>query len=135
MLSVLCYLHVSERDERSMSGRDRNRGGDGGPDKTDSDWRARPSSDTDNGPWRDDGFGERKYTCRQHTVKNISLDMLRKKTPTSQPPPGPLQARATDTSQIDSVMGHGEMLIAMTVAETDIGNVTMTVTAGTMTEV
>ncbi|KAG5838168.1 hypothetical protein ANANG_G00220900 [Anguilla anguilla] len=31
-----------ERDDRSMSGRDRNRG-DGGPDKTDSDWRARPA--------------------------------------------------------------------------------------------
>ncbi|XP_042563531.1 eukaryotic translation initiation factor 4Ba isoform X3 [Clupea harengus] len=48
-----------ERDDRSMSGRDRNRGGDDGPDKTDSDWRARPSSDTDNGPWKDESSGER----------------------------------------------------------------------------
>ncbi|XP_048872981.1 eukaryotic translation initiation factor 4Ba isoform X1 [Brienomyrus brachyistius] len=47
-----------ERDDRSMSGRDRNRG-DGGPDKTDSDWRARPASDSDDGPRRDDAFGER----------------------------------------------------------------------------
>ncbi|XP_029102293.1 eukaryotic translation initiation factor 4Ba [Scleropages formosus] len=46
-----------ERDDRSMSGRDRNRG-DSGPDKTDSDWRARPSMDVDDGPRRDD-FGER----------------------------------------------------------------------------
>ena len=45
-----------------MSGRDRNRGGDDGPDKTDSDWRARPSSDTDNGPWKDESSGERKLT-------------------------------------------------------------------------
>lgn len=45
-----------------MSGRDRDRdrgrGGDGGPDKTDSDWRARPSVEQDEGPRRDDGFGE-----------------------------------------------------------------------------
>lgn len=45
-----------------MSGRDRDRdrgrGGDGGPDKTDSDWRARPSVEQDDGPRRDDGFGE-----------------------------------------------------------------------------
>ncbi|XP_036389922.1 eukaryotic translation initiation factor 4Ba isoform X3 [Megalops cyprinoides] len=47
-----------EREDRSMSGRDRNRG-DGGPDKTDSDWRARPSGDSDEGPRRDDAFGER----------------------------------------------------------------------------
>ncbi len=31
-----------------------------GPDKTDSDWRARPKSDSDDGPRRDDAFGERK---------------------------------------------------------------------------
>lgn len=45
-----------------MSGRDRGRGGggggDGGPDKTDSDWRARPSAEQDDGPRRDNGFGE-----------------------------------------------------------------------------
>lgn len=41
-----------------MSGRDRGRGGDGGPDKTDSDWRARPSVEQDDGPRRDDGYGE-----------------------------------------------------------------------------
>ncbi|KAI2649896.1 Eukaryotic translation initiation factor 4B [Labeo rohita] len=39
-----------ERDERSVSGRDRNRSErDMGPDKTDSDWRARPKSDSDDG--------------------------------------------------------------------------------------
>ncbi|XP_076839948.1 eukaryotic translation initiation factor 4Ba isoform X2 [Brachyhypopomus gauderio] len=48
-----------ERDDRSSSGRDRNRGGDLGPDKTDSDWRARPSSDADEGPRRDDSYAER----------------------------------------------------------------------------
>uniref|UniRef100_A0A671KHH5 Eukaryotic translation initiation factor 4B n=1 Tax=Sinocyclocheilus anshuiensis TaxID=1608454 RepID=A0A671KHH5_9TELE len=49
-----------ERDERSSSGRDRNRSErDFGPDKTDSDWRARPKSDTDDGPRRDEAFGER----------------------------------------------------------------------------
>ncbi|KAK2858313.1 hypothetical protein Q7C36_006232 [Tachysurus vachellii] len=50
-----------ERDGGSMSGRDRDRGrgGDGGPDKTDSDWRARPSAEQDEGPRRDEGFGER----------------------------------------------------------------------------
>ncbi|KAK3575532.1 hypothetical protein QTP86_029279, partial [Hemibagrus guttatus] len=48
-----------ERDGGSMSGRDRGRGGDGGPDKTDSDWRARPSVEQDDGPRRDDGYGER----------------------------------------------------------------------------
>ncbi|XP_017335983.1 eukaryotic translation initiation factor 4Bb isoform X1 [Ictalurus punctatus] len=52
-----------ERDGGSMSGRDRGRGGggggDGGPDKTDSDWRARPSAEQDDGPRRDNGFGER----------------------------------------------------------------------------
>lgn len=45
-----------------MGGRDRDRGGrmsDMGPDKTDSDWRARPSADVDDGPpRRDDAFGE-----------------------------------------------------------------------------
>lgn len=65
---------------------------------------------------------------------SVSLDVLREKTLAS-PPPGPLQARATDTSPIDFAMGHGEMLIAMTVAETDIGNATMSVTAETLTEV
>uniref|UniRef100_A0A8C2IIH4 Eukaryotic translation initiation factor 4B n=1 Tax=Cyprinus carpio TaxID=7962 RepID=A0A8C2IIH4_CYPCA len=49
-----------ERDERSSSGRDRNRSErDLGPDKTDSDWRARPKSDSDDGPRRDEAFGER----------------------------------------------------------------------------
>uniref|UniRef100_A0A672QBT2 Eukaryotic translation initiation factor 4B n=1 Tax=Sinocyclocheilus grahami TaxID=75366 RepID=A0A672QBT2_SINGR len=50
-----------ERDERSVSGWDRNRSErDMGPDKTDSDWRARPKSDSDDGPRKDDAFGERK---------------------------------------------------------------------------
>ncbi|TRZ02541.1 hypothetical protein DNTS_026587 [Danionella cerebrum] len=54
-----------ERDSGPMSGRDRDRdrdrgrGMDFGPDKTDSDWRARPSGDQDDGPRRDDGYGER----------------------------------------------------------------------------
>ncbi|KAM9759535.1 eukaryotic translation initiation factor 4Ba isoform 2-T2 [Menidia menidia] len=44
-----------------MGGRDRGgRMADMGPDKTDSDWRARPSADADDGPpKRDDAFGER----------------------------------------------------------------------------
>ncbi|XP_051518258.1 eukaryotic translation initiation factor 4Ba isoform X3 [Myxocyprinus asiaticus] len=51
-----------ERDERSMSGRDRNRSErDMGPDKTDSDWRARPKGDADDGPKRDEAFGEHRY--------------------------------------------------------------------------
>ncbi|XP_060750818.1 eukaryotic translation initiation factor 4Ba isoform X3 [Tachysurus vachellii] len=49
----------NEKDDRSMSGRDRNRSIDMGPDKTDSDWRARPSGDVDEGPRKDDGYGER----------------------------------------------------------------------------
>ncbi|KAM4612576.1 eukaryotic translation initiation factor 4Ba isoform 1-T1 [Polymixia lowei] len=50
-----------ERDNGSMGGRDRGgRMSDLGPDKTDSDWRARPSADADDGPpKRDDAFGER----------------------------------------------------------------------------
>ncbi|XP_061642152.1 eukaryotic translation initiation factor 4B-like isoform X2 [Phyllopteryx taeniolatus] len=50
-----------ERDSGMMGGRDRGgRMGDMGPDKTDSDWRARPSADTDDAPpRRDDAFGER----------------------------------------------------------------------------
>ncbi|KAJ8369935.1 hypothetical protein SKAU_G00099630 [Synaphobranchus kaupii] len=47
-----------ERDDRGMSGRDRNRG-DGGPDKTDSDWRARPTGESEEAPRKDDAFGER----------------------------------------------------------------------------
>ncbi|XP_051986603.1 eukaryotic translation initiation factor 4Bb isoform X2 [Xyrauchen texanus] len=50
-----------ERDNGQMSGRDRDRGRmmDSGPDKTDSDWRARPSGEQDDGPRRDEGFGDR----------------------------------------------------------------------------
>ncbi|XP_056316160.1 eukaryotic translation initiation factor 4Bb isoform X2 [Danio aesculapii] len=52
-----------ERDSGMMSGRDRDRdrgrGMDSGPDKTESDWRARPSSDQDDGPRRDDGYGDK----------------------------------------------------------------------------
>ncbi|XP_026162504.1 eukaryotic translation initiation factor 4Ba isoform X2 [Mastacembelus armatus] len=50
-----------ERDSGLMGGRDRGgRMADAGPDKTDSDWRARPSADADDGPpRRDDAFGER----------------------------------------------------------------------------
>lgn len=45
-----------------MGGRDRGgRMSDMGPDKTDTDWRARPSSDQeDKPPRRDDAFGESK---------------------------------------------------------------------------
>ncbi|XP_056304786.1 eukaryotic translation initiation factor 4Ba isoform X2 [Danio aesculapii] len=59
-----------ERDDRSMSGRDRNRSErDMGPDKTDSDWRARPKSEADDGPRRDDAFAERsrdRYDSDRH---------------------------------------------------------------------
>ncbi|XP_041634438.1 eukaryotic translation initiation factor 4Ba isoform X4 [Cheilinus undulatus] len=49
-----------ERDSGSMGGRDRGgRMGDMGPDKTDSDWRARPSGEDDGPPKREDAFGER----------------------------------------------------------------------------
>ncbi|XP_034440857.1 eukaryotic translation initiation factor 4B-like isoform X3 [Hippoglossus hippoglossus] len=49
-----------ERDS-GMGGRDRGgRMADLGPDKTDSDWRARPSSDDDGPPKRDDSFGPPK---------------------------------------------------------------------------
>lgn len=50
----------SERDSGSMGGRDRGgRMSDMGPDKTDTDWRARPSGDSDDSHHRkDDAFGE-----------------------------------------------------------------------------
>ncbi|XP_008318456.1 eukaryotic translation initiation factor 4Ba [Cynoglossus semilaevis] len=50
-----------ERDGGMMGGRDRGgRMADMGPDKTDSDWRARPSGDSEDAPpKRDDAFGER----------------------------------------------------------------------------
>lgn len=60
------FVFCSEREERSVSGRDRNRSDrDMGPDKTDSDWRVRPKSEVDDGPRRDDAFGEREklYFC------------------------------------------------------------------------
>lgn len=61
IFTIIFVFLCSERDDRSMSGRDRNRSErDMGPDKTDSDWRARPKSDSDDGPRRDDAFGERK---------------------------------------------------------------------------
>lgn len=48
-----------------MGGRDRGgRLSDMGPDKTDTDWRARPSADNDDGPnRRDDAFGESESLC------------------------------------------------------------------------
>ncbi|XP_011473882.1 eukaryotic translation initiation factor 4B isoform X3 [Oryzias latipes] len=54
-------FYSSDKDGGPMGGRDRGgRMADMGPDKTDSDWRARPSSDADDGPpRRDDAFGER----------------------------------------------------------------------------
>lgn len=49
-----------ERDNGPMGGRDRGgRMSDMGPDRTDSDWRARPAGEEDGPPRRDDGFGER----------------------------------------------------------------------------
>ncbi|CAL8340714.1 unnamed protein product [Merluccius merluccius] len=48
-----------ERDNGQMGGRDRGRMSDMGPDKTDSDWRARPVADDDGPPKREDAFGER----------------------------------------------------------------------------
>lgn len=46
-----------------MGGRERGgRMSDMGPDKTDTDWRARPSADSDDGPHRrDDAFGESEF--------------------------------------------------------------------------
>lgn len=59
LISPLLFLHISERDSGLMGGRDRGgRMSDMGPDKTDSDWRARPSADADDGPRRDDAVGE-----------------------------------------------------------------------------
>ncbi len=61
IFTIIFYFSWLERDDRSVSGWDRNRSErDMGPDKTDSDWRARPKSDSDDGPRRDDAFGERK---------------------------------------------------------------------------
>ncbi|KAK7916394.1 hypothetical protein WMY93_012155 [Mugilogobius chulae] len=50
-----------ERDNGPMGGRDRgSRMSDMGPDKTDSDWRARPAADEDDGPpRREDSYGSR----------------------------------------------------------------------------
>lgn len=50
-----------------MMGRDRDRGRGmdlGGPDKTDSDWRARPSSEQDDGPRKDDSYGDSTFSSR-----------------------------------------------------------------------
>ena len=45
-----------------MGGRDRGgRMSDLGPDKTDTDWRARPSSDDDGPPKREEAFGESEF--------------------------------------------------------------------------
>lgn len=52
----------SERDSGSMGGRDRGgRMSDMGPDKTDTDWRARPSADSDDSHRKDDAFGESEF--------------------------------------------------------------------------
>lgn len=56
--------------------RDRGRGMDSGPDKTDTDWRARPSSDMDDGPRRDDSFGESELigsSTRLFDLTNVLL--------------------------------------------------------------
>ncbi|CAB1336800.1 unnamed protein product [Coregonus sp. 'balchen'] len=66
LLSALSLNEEVRRDNHSMGGRDRDRGGDFGPDKTDcDDWRApRPSGgESDDGPpRRDDAFGDREYS-------------------------------------------------------------------------
>lgn len=43
---------------------------DMGPDKTDTDWRARPSGDSDDGHHRrDDGFGESEsFICASTSI-------------------------------------------------------------------
>lgn len=44
---------------------------DMGPDKTDTDWRARPSGDSDDGPpRRDDAFGESEFLALFHSEVN-----------------------------------------------------------------
>ncbi|CAL8356759.1 eukaryotic translation initiation factor 4Ba isoform X2 [Gadus morhua] len=49
-----------ERDNGQMGGRDRGgRMSDLGPDKTDTDWRARPVNEDDAPPKKEDAFGER----------------------------------------------------------------------------
>uniref|UniRef100_A0A3P8UWG2 Eukaryotic translation initiation factor 4B n=1 Tax=Cynoglossus semilaevis TaxID=244447 RepID=A0A3P8UWG2_CYNSE len=54
-------IRVDIADQSNDKGRDRGgRMADMGPDKTDSDWRARPSGDSEDAPpKRDDAFGER----------------------------------------------------------------------------
>lgn len=50
---------------------------DSGPDKTDSDWRARPSSDMDDGPRRDDSYGESEFICLSHVfIANVLFCLL-----------------------------------------------------------
>lgn len=62
-----------------MGGRDRGgRMSDMGPDKTDTDWRARPSADSDDGHHRkDDAFGESEFFYINPLTKhNISMDFF-----------------------------------------------------------
>lgn len=69
VLNLVLFTFPLERDSGSMMGRDRDRdrgrGMDSGPDKTDSDWRARPSVEQDDGPRRDDSYGDSKLNRNQ----------------------------------------------------------------------
>lgn len=125
-----------------MGGRDRGgRMSDMGPDKTDTDWRARPSADSDDGPQRrDDAFGERESTaiiifnlspalipllftgqCEQQLKRAFLLPTF-------------IQDHGTVTSRIVTEMAHGETTTAMTEEETATGIDMMTGTAETTTE-
>lgn len=56
----LCVSSCGSERDNGMMGRDRGRMADMGPDKTDTDWRARPVNEDDGPPKRDDAFGERE---------------------------------------------------------------------------
>lgn len=51
---------------------------DMGPDKTDTDWRARPSADSDDGHHRkDDAFGESEcFSINPLTKQNIRMEFF-----------------------------------------------------------
>ena len=54
---LLSVSPITERDNGQMGGRDRGRMSDLGPDKTDTDWRARPVNEDDGPPKKEDAFG------------------------------------------------------------------------------
>lgn len=143
-----------------MSGRDRNRSIDMGPDKTDSDWRARPCADTDEGPRRDDAYGEREqyqFTKQLNFVSVLhhcsvvlqsQIFLLRIIVAIIMEITLPVFFAAQTAfyvsefqdpeiamTQTGTAMVHVETTIALTVAETDTENATMTVIAETTIEV